>query len=132
MTDGNQAVNMAQALIVPFAAGFVVQRALEILDPLFPDSVQKPTRKKIMMGLISLVIGWALACSGIVVFGLLGAKIGPWEDRLLSGVFISAGTEGFNSLMKFANYKKEASKADAAEKQAAAGTQKLELVNKQS
>jgi hypothetical protein len=24
-----------------------------------------------------------------------------------SGIFISAGTEGFNSLMKFANYKKE-------------------------
>jgi len=27
-------------------------------------------------------------------------------DCLLSGIFISAGTEGFNSLLKFANYKK--------------------------
>lgn len=124
--------NVTQALIVPFAAGFVVQRALEILDPIFPNSVQNPRCKKIVMGCISLIIGWALAYFGIRVFEPLGAKISGWEDGLLSGVFISAGIEGFNTLLKFANYKKEASKADAAEKQSAAGNQKLQLVNKQS
>jgi hypothetical protein len=139
MADANQAVNLAQALVVPFAAGFVVQRVLEILDPIFPDSVQKPSRKKIIMGLVSLAIGLGLAGSGIRVFAPLGEKftfLGPtisgWEDGLLSGIFISAGTEGFNTLLKFANYKKEASKADAADKQSAAGNQKLQLVNKQS
>lgn len=132
MADANQAVNVAQALVVPFAAGFVVQRILEILDPLFPDSVQKPSRKKIAMGLVSLAMGWWLASSGIHVFKDMGATMSDWQDILLSGIFISAGTEGFNTLLKFANYKKEASKADAADKQAAAGSQKLQLVNKQA
>ena len=133
MSDTNQAVNVAQALVVPFAAGFVVQRVLEILDPLFPDSIQKPTRKKIAMGVVSLAMGWWLASSGIHVFKAMGATtMSDWQDILLSGIFISAGTEGFNTLLKFANYKKEASKADAADKQAAAGNQKLQLVNKQA
>jgi hypothetical protein len=132
MSDANQTVSLAQALTVPFAAGFVVQRVLEILDPIFPDSLQKPNRKKIVMGLISLALGWWLSFSGLDVFILLGAKIGRWEDIVLSGIFISAGTEGFNSLLKFANYKKEASKADAAEKQSVVGNQKLQLVNTQS
>jgi hypothetical protein len=128
MPEANQ---VAQALVVPFAAGFVVQRVLEILDPLFPDSVQKPGRKKIAMGVVSLTLGWWLASSGIHVFKNMGATITGWQDILLSGVFISAGTEGFNTLLKFANYKKEASKADAADKQAAAGSRTLQLVNKQ-
>ncbi|MGA2981267.1 MAG: hypothetical protein ABSD76_16885 [Terriglobales bacterium] len=132
MVDANQAVNLAQTLTVPFAAGFVVQRFLEILDPLFPDSVQKPNRKKVVMGLVSLAIGLWLASSGIRVFAPIGASVSGWEDVLLSGIFISAGTEGFNTLLKFANYKKEASKADAADKQAAVGNQKLQLVNKQA
>jgi hypothetical protein len=133
MADVNQAVNVAQALVIPFAAGFVVQRVLEILDPFFPDSVQKPSRKKIAMGLVSLAMGWWLAYSGIHVFKDIGVTtMSDWQDILLSGVFISAGTEGFNTLLKFANYKKEASKADAADKQAAAGSQKLQLVNKQA
>jgi hypothetical protein len=124
---------LAQTLTVPFAAGFVVQRVLEILDPLFPSSIQKPNRKKIVMGLVSLAIGGWLASSGILVFKAIGATtVSPWEDKLLSAIFISAGTEGFNTLLKFANYKKEASKADAADKQAAAGSQKLQLVNQQA
>ncbi len=132
MSDVSQAGNLAQALVVPFAAGFVVQRLLEILDPLFPDSVQKPNRKKIVMGLISLALGWCLSFSGLTVFALLGAHISRWEDIVLSGIFISAGTEGFNSVLKFANYKKEASKADAAEKMSSVTNQKLQLVNTQS
>lgn len=131
MADTNQAINLAQSLTVPFAAGFVVQRILEILDPLFPDSVQKPTRQKIAMGLVSLATGCALSFSGIHVFKDLGVDMNWVEDGLLSGIFISAGTEGFNSLLKFANYKKEASKADAAKK-LAASTQEMQLVNRQA
>jgi len=132
MTDTNQAVNLAQALIVPFAAGFVVQRVLEILDPFFPNSVQSPNRKKIVMGLVSLAMGWWLAFSGIGVFKLMGSNMSPFEDSILSGIFISAGTEGFNSLLKFANYKKEASKAEAAQKKSGVTANQLQMVNTQS
>ncbi len=131
MADANQAVNIAQALVIPFAAGFVVQRVLEILDPIFPDSDKKPRSKKIAMGLVSLAMGWWLASSGIHVFKDIGATISNWQDIVLSGIFISAGTEGFNTLLKFASYKKEASKVDATDKQAAAN-QKLQHVNKQA
>ena len=41
-------------------------------------------------------------------------------DILVSALVISAGTEGFNSIMKFASYQKESAKADAAVKKAAA------------
>jgi len=44
-----------------------------------------------------------------------------WMDYIGTGIFISGGSEGFNSLLKFANYKKEASKADAANKLTTAG-----------
>lgn len=130
MTDANQAVNLAQALIVPLAAGFVVQRFMEIADSIFGN--QKPSCKKIAMGLISLIIGWVLAFYGFRVFAPLGAKISSWADILLSGVFISAGTEGFNSLLKLANYSKEAAKAEAADKLSAVKIEQMQMVNKQS
>jgi len=34
----------------------------------------------------------------------------------MSGIFISAGTEGFNSLLKFANYKKAEAKERCGER----------------
>jgi hypothetical protein len=36
-----------------------------------------------------------------------------WLDYMATAIFVSGGTEGFNSLLKFANYKKESSKAAA-------------------
>gem|GEM_PF-6177723 len=41
-------------------------------------------------------------------------------DYMASGIFVSAGTEGFNSLMKFASYK-ESAKVDAGTKLDAPG-----------
>ncbi len=108
------APNITEALTGPFAAGLVVQRALEILDPLFPASIPLSNRKKIYMGLVSLAMGWAIAFSGIRVFAPLDVQMPVVLDCLLSGIFISAGTEGFNSLLKFANYKKAEAKKDAA------------------
>ncbi|SPE41144.1 hypothetical protein SBA7_150003 [Candidatus Sulfotelmatobacter sp. SbA7] len=58
-------------------------------------------------------------------------RCGFKSRRVHSPFFVEDGTEGFNTLLKFANNKKEASKADAADKQAGAGNQKLQLVNKQ-
>ena len=113
-----------KALLVPFAAGFVVQRFLEILDPWTTDGIKNPQIKQAVMGTVSLILGTTMAGIGqLGIFHLLdtASKFPDWFDYFLTGVFISAGTEGFNSLMKFASYKKEASKADAANKLAAAG-----------
>jgi hypothetical protein len=40
---------------------------------------------------------------------------------MASGIFVSAGTEGFNSLMKFASYKEDSAKVDAGTKLDAPG-----------
>jgi hypothetical protein len=112
--------DLVKALTVPFVAGFIVQRFLEILDPvttaLFPNS----NTKKIALGLLSLAIGCALSGFGdLKIFQALHtvfpnfAGLPSWLDVLSTGIFISGGTEGFNSLMKFANYKKDAAKAAA-------------------
>jgi hypothetical protein len=124
-------------LTVPFAAGFVVQRGLEILDPFTSKVLGNPITKKAVLGVVSLGLGWAMAAAiPIQIFHQLltqgvATALPKWVDSLLSGVFISAGTEGFNSLMKFANYKKEASKADAASKLNAAGDDAVKKVNPQ-
>jgi hypothetical protein len=119
--------SIIQTLTVPFAAGFVVQRFLEVVDPLTSKFLGNPTTKKAVLAAVSLALGWAMAAQiPIELFRTLLKQAGntaltPGFDHFLSGIFISAGTEGFNSLTKFANYKKEASKADAANKLAAAG-----------
>ena len=126
--------DLVKALIVPFVAGFVVQRFLDILDPLTSKLIQDANIKKIVLGVASLGIGWMLAyCLGLQLFHLLlkpaEANLPRWLDELFTGIFISAGTEGFNSLLKFANYKKEASKAEAAAKRAQVTAEQLRLVN---
>jgi hypothetical protein len=111
---------IAAALIVPFAAGFVVQRALEIADRCWPPAStprqeQWVRWKPITMSVLSLFIGLCFAYFGkLHLFAQLGnTDLRPCLDTIASGIFISAGTEGFNSLLKFASYQKEASKAKA-------------------
>jgi hypothetical protein len=129
--------DLVKTLTVPFVAGFIVQRFLEILDPVTVKLVRDPNTKKIVLGLVSLGIGWALAgCAEIKLFHELlklgtDSKLPDWLDYFFTGIFISAGTEGFNSLLKFANYKKDASKADAADKLKSAGSDAIKVVNPQ-
>jgi hypothetical protein len=110
--------DLTQALLVPFVAGFIVQRFLDILDTFTTTKIADPNQKKLAMGVLSLVFGWLLAGFGhIRIFcALQWPGINAGWDIFFSGIFISAGTEGFNSVMKFANYKKEATKADAEDK----------------
>jgi hypothetical protein len=137
MDNATTATNLATTLTVPFAAGFVVQRFLEILDPVTVKFIRDPNTKKIVLGLVSLGIGLALAAGmDLRMFHQLlnstaNAPLTNWLDYLATGVFVSSGSEGFNSLLKFANYKKEASKADAAGKLKNAGQDAIKAVNPQ-
>jgi hypothetical protein len=122
--------SIIQTLTVPFAAGFVVQRFLEILDSLAGQFLGNANTKKVVLGLASLALGWLIASQiPIELFHALMKQAGDkgisaGMDHLLAGIFISAGTEGFNSLLKFAQYKKETTHADAERKSAAgSGTQ---------
>ena len=128
---------LVQALTVPFAAGFVVQRIVEILDTYTTAKITDPGKKKFAVGVISLVLGVALAAGfQLRMFhDLLQLNcddlLKNWFDYFATGIFISGGSEGFNSLLKFANYKKEGSKADAASKLKNVAPDAIKAVNPQ-
>ncbi|HEU5415802.1 MAG TPA: hypothetical protein VFW31_18695 [Candidatus Angelobacter sp.] len=110
--------DLTVALAPAFAAGFAVQRILEILDSWF-DSFKNMKNKKLICNIISLLIGLLLAIFGkLHVLGTLSGATGvpQWLDVAVSGLVVSGGTEGLNSIMKFLNYKKEEQKTDTADK----------------
>jgi hypothetical protein len=128
--------DLIHALLAPFVAGFIVQRFLELFDPFTAAKIRDPNAKKAILGVVSLAIGCIVSgFTDLRVFHALQLTFpGLHElphavDVFFSGVFISAGTEGFNSLLKFANYKKEASKADAARKRSQLSGDELGSVN---
>jgi hypothetical protein len=104
------------ALVPVFAAGMGIQQMIEILSPVF-DRIATDY-KKVFLGVISLAAGLGLAFGAdLYVLHLLGAlKPGADEtlDAIVTGVIISGGTEGINSLLKFMKYKKEETKKEAA------------------
>ena len=107
---------LVKALAPVFAAGFAVQQLLEILDPGITAIVKIPTAKKIVASLISLALGLLLAYyGGFRVLTTLGASNpNAALDVTVTGLILSAGTEGSNSIMKFLGYAKENKKAEAA------------------
>ena len=106
------------ALGPAFAAGLAVQRLLEILDSAV--SFFKGDRKKFIMAAASLGVA-AIICTQpqirILQYLAKGIPISARADFWITMLFISGGTEGFNSLLKFLNYKKENAKGDAAQTQ---------------
>jgi hypothetical protein len=111
MSTGDLLTSLAPAV----AAGFAVQRLLEIADPL-TEMLFKGVRKKVFLGILSLVVGLGLSWElGLHLLEKLGLSDGKgWLDILVTGLFISGGTEGFNSVLKFLEYQKDEQKADAA------------------
>lgn len=109
---------IAKSLGPAFAAGFAVQRTLEILDPLFGKLGDS---KKIIFSLISLGMGLGIAFGAQfqmlhILASNISISMSPTFDMLITGLVISGGTEGFNSIMKFLSYKKEEKKIDAVAK----------------
>lgn len=102
---------LAMALGPAFAAGFAVQKLLEILDPILAPIVGDAEKKQVL-GLVSL--GWGLLMAlvkDLRVLAAFGVTCPQVFDIAVTGLIISGGTEGFNSIMKFLSYAKEDKKA---------------------
>ncbi len=101
-----------------FAAGFAVQRLLEVVDTLFVrfGSDSTFTRSKpAIMATLSLALGVLLTIlAPLQVLAPLGLDNAQWADFLVTALMISAGTEGVNSIIKFLEYAKDNKKGQAA------------------
>lgn len=107
---------LIKALAPAFATGFAVQQFLEILDPLI-EKIIWASGKKLILGIVSLIMGLMLAIgAGLRVLNPLGVSNADTWDIIVTGLVISAGTEGFNSIMKFLGYSKDRQKGEAAER----------------
>lgn len=116
--------NLITALAPVFAAGFAVQQFLEIpatvIDLSGNEQLQK--FKKAVLGIIGAVIGLVLAgyFGDLRILKILSpttdtaAGIKAYLDIFVTGLVISAGTEGVNSILKFLKYSKEDKKNEAA------------------
>ena len=121
---------LVTALGPAFAAGFAVQQLLELLDPWLVDPLLDKIKwnKKRVLGIVSLIAGLILSFgAGLRVLEPLGVTASDFWDAIVTGLVVSAGTEGFNSIMKFLGYSKEKQAAAAAEKQSKVGTEALKL-----
>jgi hypothetical protein len=114
---------MNTELTALFAAGFAVQQLLELATAIL-DLDSNPTfqkYKKAILGLFSLGAGLLLAgfVGNLRILSALGVPAWGPIDVCLTGLVLSAGTEGINSILKFAKYSKEDKKATVASKAAA-------------
>jgi hypothetical protein len=121
---------LVTALGPVLAAGLALQQLLEILSPLVERITRENEKaKKSVLGLVSLFVGFGLSFgAGLRVLTALGANTPYLVDGLVSGLIISGGTEGINSIMKFLGYTKEKEKANAAAAKEEAGPAAMEKI----
>lgn len=128
--------NLIYALAVPFTCGVAVQRLLAILDAVWTWRKFDAATKAWLSALISFVCGLAVAFGGYIriLEAIATVLMKPGSSRfspettasaqfidiVATALIVSAGTEGFNTIIKFLGYAKEQQKAKAAERTNAA------------
>jgi hypothetical protein len=128
MPDANAvkaaAETVSSSTLIIVGAGFAVQRLMEIFDPFFTKLWPDAGKKKLASALIASGIGALFTLGGkfTLLYGaypsLLEAN-NVWDfsrwlvNLLVTGLAIGAGTEGVNSVLKFAQYSKEGKKSAA-------------------
>lgn len=135
-TDSSQPSQIVAALTAAFAVGFAIQQGVEVVDNIvvafwtnFDPTKQRNVRlKKGMDTVISLLLAILavkfLKVDVLAPFNLQGGTM----SGVVSVLFLSAGTEGFNSILKWISYKKEDAKADAAKQKGAVGKPALDTL----
>jgi|SRR5215467_1725431 len=125
-TAASTITHYVAGLTPAFIAGFGVQQTVEVIDSLVsgwvkwdPSNPEDVRKKKAILSCVSVAIAAVLTGLGggnidvLKPFIKQGYQWG-FFGGLISVIFISGGTEGFNTLMKWLSYKKEDAKATAA------------------
>lgn len=82
---------------------------MELVDPWIPEKGKKRLIGAIALG-VGITLAWAAELRVLEPLGIADAEV---ADIAVTALVVSAGTEGFNSIMKFLGYKKEEKKAEA-------------------
>jgi hypothetical protein len=139
-------ITLPEALAPAFAAALALQHLTELIDS-FLNRSQAAAKKKLTIGICSLIVACVLI-GFVPTLGILDnihraaatvtsttgqAVANPpaqpparpeqrdWLDLFISALIVSAGTDGFNSILKFLTYKKDETKVEAGQA-AAVGT----------
>ncbi len=101
---------VAMALAPAVIASIALQQLLELVDPFLETWIKR--YKKPILSAASLALGLLLTLSiGFRLLAPLG-MLGPdGLDVLVTSLFIAGGVKGFNDLLKWVGYSKEAHKA---------------------
>jgi hypothetical protein len=117
-----------KTLAIISIAGFAVQRALEILDPLFigvvfkwkerrsgklPFDLTDTAAKAALMTFVAFLISLPIAYfSPVKILEQIASDGALGLNTILGALAISAGSNGFNSLLKFGEHAKEMRKVE--------------------
>lgn len=114
--------NMVSNLLPCFVAALAAQRLTEFVD-LFVRQAKPsdawPSKKTWYLAVIAIAVGVVCATVGrpFLVLDALRVDVHGqvWIDVVISALVISGGTETINEILKFLGYKKEETKAKAAQ-----------------
>jgi hypothetical protein len=100
---------LVNALVPALVASLALQQLLELLDPALEILIK--AHKKWILALVSLVVGLGLSFGlGMRLLAPFGFTRADWLDGILTALFLTGGTKGFNDLFKWLGYLKEAAK----------------------
>jgi hypothetical protein len=118
---------IAKVLAVVSIAGFAIQQLLQMVDPAvmvaidrykvhrtnstLPGGLSDGDFKKSLMTLLGFAMGLLVVwLTGVKTLRLLEPTWQPFGDVVVTALVISGGTEGFNTLLKYVGYVKDARK----------------------
>jgi hypothetical protein len=102
------------AMVPVFAAGLAIQQLLEVMDPI-TSRLAAEKDKKLFLSILSLAAGAVLSFGcGLRILAPLGVMDSDFLDGVVTALITSAGTETFNSILKYLGYAKESKKVDVA------------------
>jgi hypothetical protein len=118
------ATDVPSATGILFAAGFAVQRVIEIVDGVLDALAgyletkvrwKKEAWKRLVTGLLATGCGFAIAGFGgfRIVKYLTSDPVNGTVDLLITALAIGGGTEGVNSVLKYASSAKRNASAQA-------------------
>ncbi len=98
---------LAKVLAPGLVAAMAIQQLIDLLEPVLDQWIAE--QKKWILSGVALVMAFIVTLVlQLRLLASLGYEAAPWLDVILTALFLTGGTKGFNDLLKWMRYKKEA------------------------